>query len=638
RALRRDLDHVADREGWTGVGSVFGDVGLSYSRNTATEKDSGHSDVTRGWELELPIPLFDWGGAASGRARAEVQRSAALLQDGAVRARSEARTAWRSYRTAWDLAHQQQAEVLPLARFVQDETVLRYNGMLASVWELLAQARNATQAVATATQAQRDFWLADTDLQLALTGTSPGALQGISASAAPPPTRPKAIDMNRRTFFTGAATAVSAASVSRVAMAALPEPATQSSADTAAPLVPPNGRPYQPVVTLNGWTTPWRMNAGVKEFHLVAEPVVREVAPGFFVNMWGYNGQSPGPTIEVVEGDRVRIFVTNRLPEHTSVHWHGQRLPSGMDGVAGLTQPHIPPGKTFVYEFTARRPGTFMYHPHADEMVQMAMGMMGLWITHPKAKHPLIADVQRDYAWLLAAYAVEAGSMTPRVNEMTDFNIWTFNSRVFPAISPLVARRGDRVRMRVGNLTMTNHPIHIHGHEFEVTGTDGGPVPRSARWPEVTTDVAVGQMRQAEFIADELGDWALHCHKSHHTMGAMGHDVPTMIGVDHRGLVGKIQKIVPDYMVMGERGMADMGAMEMPLPDNTFPMMTGTGPFGPLEMGGMFTTLKVRQSLGAGDYRDPGWYQHPAGTVAREWTGGGAEGSPATAPRQTAPG
>ena len=182
--------------------------------------------------------------------------------------------------------------------------------------------------------------------------------------------------MNRRNFFSGAATAVAAASVSRVALAALPEPATQSSADTAPPLHPPTGRPYNPVVTLNGWTAPWRMNAGVKEFHLVAEPVVREVAPGFLVNMWGYNGQSPGPTIEVVEGDRVRIFVTNRLPEHTTIHWHGQRLPNGMDGVGGLTQPAIQPGKTFVYEFVARRPGTFMYHPHADEMVQMAMGMM----------------------------------------------------------------------------------------------------------------------------------------------------------------------------------------------------------------------------------------------------------------------
>ena len=443
--------------------------------------------------------------------------------------------------------------------------------------------------------------------------------------------------MNRRNFFSGAAvTAVAAASVSRVALAALPEPVTQGSADTAAPLVPQTGRPYHPVVTLNGWTTPWRMNDGVKEFHLVAEPVVREVAPGFMVNMWGYNGQSPGPTIEVVEGDRVRIFVTNRLPEHTSVHWHGQRLPNGMDGVAGLTQPHIQPGKTFVYEFTARRPGTFMYHPHADEMVQMAMGMMGLWITHPKEKHPLIATVQRDYAFLLSAFDVEPGAMTPKVNTMTDFNIWTFNSRVFPAISPLVARQGDRVRIRVGNLTMTNHPIHLHGHEFEVTGTDGGPVPKSARWPEVTTDVAVGQMRQVEFIADELGDWALHCHKSHHTMGAMGHDVPTMIGVDHRGLVSKIQKIVPDYMVMGERGMADMGAMEMPLPDNTFPMMTGQGQFGPIEMGGMFTTLKVRRGLAATDYQDPGAYANPTGSVAREWTG--APATAAAPPRQTTPG
>ena len=446
----------------------------------------------------------------------------------------------------------------------------------------------------------------------------------------------KATDMQRRSFFTAAAGAVAATTVSRVAMAALPEAASQSSAETAAPLVPPNGRPYHPVVTLNGWSLPWRMNGGVKEFHLVAEPVVREVAPGFSINMWGYNGQSPGPTIEVVEGDRLRIFVTNRLPEHTTVHWHGQRLPSGMDGVGGLTQPHIAPGKTFVYEFTARRPGTFMYHPHADEMVQMAMGMMGLWITHPKVPNPLIAEVQRDYAWLLGSFAVEPGAMTPRVGEMTDFNIWTFNSRAFPAISPLVARQGDRVRMRVGNLTMTNHPVHLHGHEFEVTGTDGGPVPPGARWPEVTADVAVGQMRQMEFVADEAGDWALHCHKSHHTMGAMGHDVPTMIGLDHSGLVQKIQKIVPDYMVMGERGMADMGSMQMPLPDNTFPMMSGKGPFGSLEMGGMFTTLKVRKGLGANDYGDPGWYRHPAGTVAYEYAAGG-QSAPA-APRQTAPG
>jgi FtsP/CotA-like multicopper oxidase with cupredoxin domain len=428
--------------------------------------------------------------------------------------------------------------------------------------------------------------------------------------------------LNRRLFFAGAATAVAAASVSRVALAALPEAVQQTSPDTAAPWTPPGvtgaGRPYNPVVTLNGWTLPWRMKDGVKEFHLVAEPVVREMAPGFLVNMWGYNGQSPGPTIEVVEGDRVRLYVTNRLPEHTTIHWHGQRLPAGMDGVGGLTQPQIPVGKTFVYEFVARRPGTFMYHPHADEMVQMAMGMMGLWVTHPKAKHPLIDDVARDYCFLLNAFDVEPGSMTPQVNTMLEQNIWAWNSRVFPGISPLVARLGERVRVRIGNLTMTNHPIHIHGIEFEVTGTDGGPVPKTARWPEVTTDVAVGQMRQIEFIADEPGDWAMHCHKSHHTMGAMGHGVPTMIGVDHSGLVKRLQKAVPDYMVMGERGMADMGEMQMELPHNTFPMMTGTGPYGAIEMGGMFTTLKVRAEQKAGDYSDPGWYTLPPGTQARE--------------------
>ena len=427
--------------------------------------------------------------------------------------------------------------------------------------------------------------------------------------------------MQRRQFFSGAGIGLAAAataSVSRHALAALPELVQQGSADTQGGLAPPNGQPYNPVVTLNGWTLPWRMNNGAKEFHLVAEPVVREMAPGFLVNMWGYNGQSPGPTIEVVEGDRVRLFVTNRLPEHTTMHWHGQRLPNGMDGVGGLTQPQIRPGKTFVYEFTARRPGTFMYHPHADEMTQMAMGMMGLWITHPKAKHPLISEVQRDYAFLLSAYDVAPGSRTPQVNTMLDQNIWTFNSRVFPAISPLVARLGDRVRVRVGNLTMTNHPIHIHGIEFEVTGTDGGPVPKTARWPEVTTDVAVGQMRQIEFIADEPGDWALHCHKSHHTMGAMGHGVPTMIGVDHSGLVNRLQRHLPDYMVMGERGMADMAAMEMELPSNTYPMMAGQGPYGPVEMGGMFTTLKVRADLAPGDHKDPGWYTQPPGTQARE--------------------
>ncbi|MDF3885094.1 copper oxidase [Cupriavidus basilensis] len=426
--------------------------------------------------------------------------------------------------------------------------------------------------------------------------------------------------VSRRQFLQGSGAAMlGVAVVSKAGAASLPEAPLQSGAATQPPLVPSSGRPYNPVVTLNGWTLPWRMRNGWKEFHLIAEPVEREFAPGMTAHLWGYNGQSPGPTIECVEGDKVRIFVTNKLPEHTTVHWHGVILPSGMDGVGGLSQPHIKPGKTFVYEFVMGKSGTFMYHPHSDEMVQMAMGMMGFIVVHPKDQSFMRVD--RDFVFLMSAYDIDPGSYTPRVATMTEFNMWTWNSRVFPGIDSLPVRLGDRVRIRIGNLTMTNHPIHLHGVDFEVTGTDGGWVPKAARWPEVTADVAVGQMRAIEFVANNPGDWAFHCHKSHHTMNAMGHQVPTMIGVKQKDLAKKMNKLVPDYMAMGEAGMSDMGGMEMPLPDNTLPMMTGQGPFGPVEMGGMFTVLKVREGLGRNDYKDPGWYKHPKGTVAYEYTG-----------------
>ncbi len=422
---------------------------------------------------------------------------------------------------------------------------------------------------------------------------------------------------DRRQFLKGAgAAALGAGLVSRAALAALPESPTMNTADMQVPMEPSSGRYYHPVVTLNGWSLPWRMNNGWKEFHLTAEAVEREIAPGMVARLWGYNGQSPGPTIECVEGDKVRIFVTNRLPEHTTIHWHGIFLPAGMDGVGGLNQPQIPPGKTFAYEFELKQSGTFMYHPHADEMVQMAMGMMGSLVVHPK--NPEEHKVDRDYCFLMAAFDIEPGTMTARINTMLDFNLWTWNSRVFPGIDHLVCGLNERVRVRMGNLTMTNHPIHIHGLKFEVSCTDGGWVRPEARWPEVTSDIAIGQMRAVEFIADAPGDWAMHCHKSHHTMNPMGHDVPNMIGVDQRVVQGSLAKLLPGYMIMGERGMADMGEMVMPLPKNTLPMMTGQGQFGPIEMGGMFTVLKIREDQKPGDYSDPGWYDYPPGTVAYE--------------------
>ncbi len=374
---------------------------------------------------------------------------------------------------------------------------------------------------------------------------------------------------------------------------------------------------YTPVRSLNGWTLPPRIRDGVKEYHLVAEAVEHEFAPGSRAVCWGYNGTTPGPTIEAVEGDRVRIFVTNRLPEHTTIHWHGLLLPSGMDGVGGLTQPHIQPGETFVYEFRLRQHGTHMYHPHADEMVQMAMGMMGLFIIHPRSGEPRRID--RDYALILHNWALHPGTSRPDPSVLQDFDLWTFNSRVFPYIDAMVARSGERVRVRIGNLSMWNHPIHMHGVQFDVTGGDGGRLPRSQWRKEVTEIVGVGQMRDLEFTAVP-GDWAFHCHMAHHVMGPMGHEIPNTLGVDQGGVEERIRRMLPGYMAMGEHGMAehqdhvDMG--HMPGPDNTLAMMAGKGPFGNLEMGGMFTVIKVRDEQPRGDYSDPGWYRHPEGEVA----------------------
>jgi manganese oxidase len=218
----------------------------------------------------------------------------------------------------------------------------------------------------------------------------------------------------------------------------------------------------------------------------------------------------------------------------------------------------------------------------------------------------------------MSAYLVDPGTYLPKVAEMTDFNMWTWNCRVFPGIDPLAVRLGDRVRVRIGNLTMTNHPIHLHGHSFAVTCTDGGWVPESARWPEATTDVPVGTIRAIEMIADAPGDWAFHCHKSHHTMNAMSHNIRNFIGADLKSLTKAVQRTVPEFHPMGSDGMAAMATMEHPMPDNTLPMMTGFGQFGPIEMGGMFTLMKIREALGANDYGDPGPYGHPEGTVAHE--------------------
>ncbi len=391
-------------------------------------------------------------------------------------------------------------------------------------------------------------------------------------------------------------------------------------AQSAAPAVvskPKTRHSYLPVRTLNGWTLPYKMKNGVKEFHLVAEEIEHEFAPGCVAKCWGYNGTTPGPTIEAVEGDRIRILVTNCLKEHTTIHWHGLLLPSGMDGVGGLNQPQIKPGETFAYEFTLKQHGSHMYHPHADEMTQMAVGMMGMFIIHPRKREPVPVD--RDYCFLLHNWSLHPGTYRPDPSILQDFDLWTMNSKVFPEIDPVVARTGERVRVRMANLSMWNHPLHMHGVQYWVTGSDGGRWPQSQWRSETTEIIGVGQIRDVEFIAVP-GDWAFHCHMAHHTMNAMGHEIPNTLGVDQTGIDKEIRKMLPGFIAMGRYGMAEhqdhvaMGHHQGP--PNTLAMMTGVGPYGNIEMGGMFTTVKVRDDLARGDYSDPGWYDAPAGTVA----------------------
>ncbi len=368
---------------------------------------------------------------------------------------------------------------------------------------------------------------------------------------------------------------------------------------------------YTPVVTPNGTTLPWKMVDGVKEFNLTVEEIEWEIAPGMKIKAWGYNGRTPGPTIEAVEGDKVRIYVTNKLKEPTAVHWHGIILPSGMDGVKGLNQKGILPGETFKYEFTLNQHGTQMYHSHGDEMVQMGMGAMGFFIIHPKKQEQ---KIDRDYAIFLNEWFVQPGTSKPNTSVMTDFNLFTFNSRAYPGTEALIAKTGERVRIRVANVGQESHPIHLHGHSFKIIATDGGDIPESAQWPETTVVVFPGQTRDVEFIAN-AGDWALHCHRRHHPMNQMGHDIPNMLGVSQKGLEEKVRKQAPGYMAMGEHGMDEMMDMGMPGPKNTLPMgASQDGPFGSTGMGGMFTILKVRDKLEEG--KSPEWYKNPQGTVA----------------------
>ena len=258
------------------------------------------------------------------------------------------------------------------------------------------------------------------------------------------------------------------------------------------------------------------MDGDTKVFHLIAEPVKRKIVPWKTLDIWGYNGSSPGPTIQVQQGDRVRIEVENRLPESTTMHWHGLEVPIEQDGVPYISQKPIAPGETYAYEFTVHQEGTFFYHAHSA--MQEMIGLIGMFIAHPHAAYT--PRVGHDYGIVLQEWAVLPNSSVPNTAGM-EFNWLTFNGVAAPLTTPLIARVGSRVRLRFVNLGMDHHPIHLHGNQFVITGTEGGRAPESTWFPGNTVLVGVAQSRVVEFEAKYPGAWMIHCHLPHHMMNSM---------------------------------------------------------------------------------------------------------------------
>jgi FtsP/CotA-like multicopper oxidase with cupredoxin domain len=273
---------------------------------------------------------------------------------------------------------------------------------------------------------------------------------------------------------------------------------------------------FLPMTTPDVADLPHVLDGGVKVFHLIAEPVRQKIAPFKTIDAWGYNGSIPGPTIQVQQGDRVRVVFENRLPESTTPHWHGLEVPIDQDGVAWISQKPVAPGEKYVYEFTVHQEGTFFYHAHSA--MQEMMGQIGFFVAHPQKDYK--PRVDHDYGLILQEWAVLPSNTVPNTAAM-EYNWLTFNGVSAPMTTPLLARLGSRVRLRFVNLGMDHHPIHLHGHQFVMTGTEGGRAPESTWYPMNTVLVGVAQARVVEFEAKYPGAWMLHCHLPHHMMNNM---------------------------------------------------------------------------------------------------------------------
>ena len=223
------------------------------------------------------------------------------------------------------------------------------------------------------------------------------------------------------------------------------------------PSVPP--KPSVPMLSPDVPDLPFELDGATKVFRLKAAPLKQKIVPFKTIDAWGYNGSSPGPTIQVTQGERVRIHVENALPESTSMHWHGLEVPIEQDGVPFISQKPIAPGETFTYEFTIHQAGTFFYHAHSA--MQEMIGLLGMFISHPQNPHT--PHVDHDFGIVLQEWAILPNNSVPNTANM-EFNWLTMNGVAAPMTTPLVVRLGTRVRLRFVNLGMDHHPIHLHGN------------------------------------------------------------------------------------------------------------------------------------------------------------------------------
>ncbi|WP_084315740.1 multicopper oxidase family protein [Thalassobacillus devorans] len=295
---------------------------------------------------------------------------------------------------------------------------------------------------------------------------------------------------------------------------------------------------------------------GVKRFELTAEPVTQTFTSGYQGKAWGYNGSTPGPTLVAEEGDKVEITVTNNLPEATSVHWHGLKVPNDMDGVTSIQDtPTIEPGESFTYTFTLEQSGTYMYHSHTNVSKQELMGLGGAFVIQPKKQNQ---QVDRDIVMMLQEWTLEGAGghgdmemampssdkeandeehsekegMTAKASDDSgayeinpmgmEPNTFTINGKSYPDTEPIQVKRGETVRLRFTNLSGNSHPMHMHGDDFKVVAADGNRIDASAQLTKNTINVAAGETWDVEFTAENVGKWPIHCHKPHHTMNANG--------------------------------------------------------------------------------------------------------------------